>query len=124
MKAKRIVGHDAHRVGDPLRVDLVDWEDDRVVRVQSEYDAWPEDVLTVMSADACRDGGVLRMVGPVSRTGYGGQKLVIDTPTTVRFVIQIMRFNGIFEITHEMPRSDESTSAEARRRFFNSFMFP
>lgn len=26
-----------------LRVDLVDWDDSRVVRVESEYDAWPED---------------------------------------------------------------------------------
>ena len=26
-----------------LRVELVDWDETRVVRVQSEYDAWPED---------------------------------------------------------------------------------
>jgi len=26
-----------------LRVELVPWDDDRVVRVESEYDAWPED---------------------------------------------------------------------------------
>ena len=25
-----------------LQVELVPWDDDRVVRVESEYDAWPE----------------------------------------------------------------------------------
>jgi hypothetical protein len=87
-------------------------------------DARPEDILSRLSTDSCQGGGVVRSVGPAQRTGYGGQKLVIDTTDSVRYVMHILRGNGIFEISYEMPRADEASSVEPRRRFFSSFMFP
>lgn len=82
-----------------------------------------EDVLTRLTSDAAQ-GGTLRGSGPTMRTGYGGQALVIDTASSVRFVLHILRNDGVFEIVHEMPRSDEQSNVAVRRRFFNSFVFP
>jgi RimJ/RimL family protein N-acetyltransferase len=57
-----------------LRVELVDWEDDRVVRVESEYDAWPEDeqrdppppMLGRLIVDLTDSDGVAAFAGYVS----------------------------------------------------------
>lgn len=82
-----------------------------------------DDILQQMATDAAR-GGTLRLVRPAMRTGYGGQALVVDTPTSTRYVLHIVRTDGVYEIIHEMPSANEQTMAEARRRFFGSFMFP
>lgn len=92
----------------------------RVRTIDIDAEEAPADLLRLLQAQVTREGGVVRGVRPAQRQGFGGQAFIVDATTTVRYVLQIITPARVYEMVHVMPRGDEASQAENRRRFLNS----